>query len=472
MSFRLRIVLMTTLLISILFSVGGTMLIHTSFQNSLAKEEEALVNANEMILRMVQYVSKEENWISEEKLISIISNLYQQDKTHILRLKHDEEIIYSYQNGVSVLDEMNELSTIEENHVQITYFNSMEKENYMQSSIQFSINQKIYYLDIARSLTGIYQTRKEQTQMFQNIFLLLSVIGIVLAWGFSTFITRHLRKLTRAAKEIGRGNLAYRAKIKSQDEVGALGFAFDNMAETLEENITLLKENALQKEMFMGAFTHELKTPMTSIIGYADLLRTQKLSKKDQADALDYIFSEGKRLENMSLKMLDLFVADKKELDLKWCSPSKIVAYTVRHLENVFQENNIQMEIQAESGNCMLESDLFQTLLINLLDNARKAMEQGGKITIVVRLTELGCELSVADEGKGIPEEAMKHLTEAFYRVDKARSRSKGSAGLGLALCEKIVELHHGKMEFESKEGVGTKVTAYLNGGIQDEQRK
>ena len=120
----------------------------------------------------------------------------------------------------------------------------------------------------------------------------------------------------------------------------------------------------------------------------------------------------------------------------------------------------------------MLESDLFQTLLINLLDNARKAMEQGGKITIVVRLTELGCELSVADEGKGIPEEAMKHLTEAFYRVDKARSRSKGSAGLGLALCEKIVELHHGKMEFESKEGVGTKVTAYLNGGIQDEQRK
>ena len=146
MSFRLRIVLMTTLLISILFSVGGTMLIHTSFQNSLAKEEEALVNANEMILRMVQYVSKEENWISEEKLISIISNLYQQDKTHILRLKHDEEIIYSYQNGGSVLDEMNELSTIEENHVQITYFNSMEKENYMQSSIQFSINQKIYYL--------------------------------------------------------------------------------------------------------------------------------------------------------------------------------------------------------------------------------------------------------------------------------------------------------------------------------------
>lgn len=472
MSFRLRIVLMTTLLISILFSVGGTMLIHTSFQNSLEKEEEAMVDANEMILRMVQYVGKDENWISEEKLISIISNLYQQDTLHILRLRHNEETVYTYQNGVSILDEMKEVSKLKENYVHITYFETEEKETYLQSSIQFSINQKIYYLDIARSLEGIYQTRKDQIQMFQSIFLLLSVIGILLTWVLSTFITRHLRKLTKAAKEIGRGNLAYRARIQSKDEVGALGDAFDSMAETLEENITLLKESAQQKEMFIGAFTHELKTPMTSIIGYADLLRTQKLSKKDQTDALDYIFSEGKRLENMSLKMLDLFVADKKELDLKWSSPSQIVTYTAQHLKNIFAENNIQMEVKAESGYCLLEPDLFQTLFINLLDNARKAMEQGGKITIVVKLTEHGCVLSVSDEGKGIPKEALKHLTEVFYRVDKARARSKGSAGLGLALCEKIVELHHGKMLFESEEGIGTIVTVYLNGGLQNEQRK
>ena len=170
--------------------------------------------------------------------------------------------------------------------------------------------------------------------------------------------------------------------------------------------------------------------------------------------------------------MLDLFVADKKDLDLKWCSPAKIVRYTVRHLENIFRERNIRIEVHAEEGNSMLEPDLFQTLLINLLDNARKAMEQGGKIEIFVKLTEHGCMLSVTDEGKGIPKDALKHLTEAFYRVDKARARSKGSAGLGLALCEKIVELHHGKMSFESEEGLGTKVSVYLNGGLQDEQRE
>ncbi|MBR2046186.1 MAG: HAMP domain-containing histidine kinase, partial [Agathobacter sp.] len=304
--------------------------------------------------------------------------------------------------------------------------------------------------------------------LFQNIFLILSLLGMFASWIIATFLTRHLRKLTRATKEIAAGNLRYRAKIHSNDEVGTLAEAFDGMADKLEENIMLLRQSAEQKEMFMGAFTHEMKTPMTSIIGYADLLRTQKLNQRDQADALDYIFSEGKRLENMSLKMLDLFVADKKEVEFKWVSPANIVNYMVKHLRGFYLKNNIVIDVNAESGECWLEPDLFQTLLVNLLDNAKKAMEQGGKIVVVVKMTEEGCMLSVIDGGKGIPSEALVHLTEAFYRVDKARARSNGSAGLGLALCDKIVELHHGRMEFSSEEGVGTKVTVYMNGGVHE----
>lgn len=468
MSFRLRIVLMTTVLITLLFSVGGTMLIHSSFQNSLEKEEEVIIDTNEMFLRMLEYVGKDESWVSEEELIAAIENLCKQDSIYMLQLMQGEEIIYNYQKGDAVVINTEGLLDLEANRVEICYSVSEKDEYYIQSAMAFVLNSHIYYLNIGKDITDIYNVRQEQIGLFQGIFLCLSFIGMFLSWVLATFITRHLRKLTKAAKEIGGGNLSYRSNIQSKDEVGALGAAFDNMAEKLEETITLLKESAEQKEMFMGAFTHELKTPMTSIIGYADLLRAQKLSKRDQEDALNYIFSEGKRLENMSLKMLDLFVADKREVEWKLCSPAKIVGYTVSHLKNIFEESDITIEIQAQEGNCLLEPDLFQTLLINLLDNARKAMENGGHITVSLRMTGTGCSLAVVDDGKGIPKEALKHLTEAFYRVDKARARSRGSAGLGLALCEKIVELHHGSMRFESKEGIGTMVTVELNGGTHE----
>lgn len=471
MSFRLRIILMTTALMTILFSIGGTALIHSSFQTSMEKEEQAIVDTNELILRVVQYVGKDSTWISEEELISVIGNLCQQDSIEYLQLMHEAELIYVYEKEDSVSEHINEVLSAVENQVQITYFTADEKDTYLQSSTKFSLNDRTFYLDICRKLTDLYETREEQIRLFQNIFIVLSALGVLLSFLATTFITRHLRRLTKASKEIGAGNLSYRSRIKSSDEVGELAAAFDHMAETLEENILLLKESAEQKEMFMGAFTHELKTPMTSIIGYADLLRAQKLSPRDQEDALEYIFTESKRLENMSLKMLELFVADKKEIVLKACSPAKLVAYTVKHLQNMFAKENIRIEVQAEQGICLLDSDLFETLLINLLDNARKAMEHGGKINVAVKMSENGCILYVVDEGRGIPEEALKHLTEAFYRVDKARARSKGSAGLGLALCEKIADLHHGTLMFDSKEGIGTVVTVFLNGGRYEEEK-
>lgn len=469
MSFRFRIVLMTTVLLTLLFSVGGTVLIHSSFQISLEKEEQAVVNQNEMILRMVQYVGQDGNWVTEGELMDVIENFCQQDQMDGLQLMREEDVLYLYQKGELISKYRNQGQHAEENQVLISYFTSDKEEEYLLSSTKFVLGNREYYLDICRKLTGIYTIREEQIRLFQNIFLVLSISGMFLSWVATTFLTRHLSKLRKATKEIGAGNFAYRANIRSNDEMGELAAAFDRMAEKLEETITLLKTSAEQKEMFMGAFTHELKTPMTSIIGYADLLRTQKLNPRDEREALDYIFSEGKRLENMSLKMLDLFVADKKEVVMKKVCPANLVNYTVKHLRRIYQKNGIYIEVRGETGECYLEADLFQTLLINLLDNAKKAMEDGGKIIVIVKMQEQGCMLSVSDSGKGIPQKALKHLTEAFYRVDKARARSKGSAGLGLALCEKIVELHHGRMEFHSQEGVGTVVTVYLNGGLYEE---
>lgn len=465
MSFRLRIVFVATILITILFSLGGAVLIHSTFQASLEKEEVAAVESNELVLKIVQYIGEDGSFLGEEDLISVVKRICTQDSIDCMRLTNDGEAIYIYRKEKMQDISMRQVAFINKNQVHVTYFTTEEGKQYLQTTTQFELNGQDYILDIGRNLTAIYSVRKEQVRVFQISFLILSVLGVFLLSVFATLLTRPLRKLTKASKEIAAGNLAYRSDIKSDDEIGELSEAFDSMAAELENTILLLKEAAEQKEMFMGAFTHELKTPMTSIIGYSDLLRTQKLSDKDKADALDYIFSEAKRLENMSLKMLDLFVVDKRELVLKEVSPANLTKHVAQHLQKIYENNNIIIEVNAQKGKCMLEPDLFQTLLINLLDNGRKAMEQGGLIVVTLSITSQGCILSVSDNGKGIPEDALKHLTEAFYRVDKARARSRGSAGIGLALCEKIVQLHHGTLVFESSEGVGTKVTAVLNGG-------
>ena len=469
MSFRLRIVFVTTILITILFSVGGTVLIHSTFQASLKKEEEAAVESNELVLKIVQYVGEDGSWFGEEELISVIQKISTQDSIECLRLANDDEAVYTYQKEKILDTYMRQVTVTEKNHVYITYFATEEGKQYLQTTTQFVLNGRVYYLDMGRNLSAIYSVRKEQVNVFQRSFLVLSLLGVLLSGVLATLLTRPLRKLTKASKEIAAGNLAYRSGLKSEDEIGTLSEAFDKMAGELENKILLLEETAEQKEMFMGAFTHELKTPMTSIIGYSDLLRTQKLNEKDKAEALDYIFSEAKRLENLSLKMLDLFVADKKKVVLKAFSPAKLTCHVAKHLQNLYEKSNVKIEVNAQKGQCLLEPDLFQTLLINLLDNARKSMVHGGMIIVTVSMTSQGCILSVSDNGMGIPKEAMKHLTEAFYRVDKSRARSRGSAGLGLALCDKIVQLHNGNINFESTEGVGTKVTVVLNGGRYEE---
>lgn len=109
--------------------------------------------------------------------------------------------------------------------------------------------------------------------------------------------------------------------------------------------------------------------------------------------------------------------------------------------------------------------ELVQMLLLNILDNARKALESGGTIRICSYILPDGCRFVITDNGKGIPQESLKHLTEAFYRVDKSRARAQGGVGLGLALCSKIVKMHNGSIRFKSKVGQGTKVMIELRGG-------
>lgn len=216
----------------------------------------------------------------------------------------------------------------------------------------------------------------------------------------------------------------------------------------------------------MGAFAHELKTPMTSIIGFADLLRQDSLDENTRMMAADYIYSEGHRLERLSFKLLDLLLLKKDNVVMKRVWIGNYLGEVERALAPSLKKKGIQLVCRGEQKRAALEPDLVKSLLYNLIDNASKAMDSGG--VVAVRGTALpgGCRFQVVDNGRGMEEAELTRITEAFYRVDKARSRSQGGAGLGLALCKQIVELHEGTIRFESKPGKGTRVTVELYGKV------
>lgn len=216
----------------------------------------------------------------------------------------------------------------------------------------------------------------------------------------------------------------------------------------------------------MGSFAHEAKTPLTSIIGYGDLIRGQMLTVEEQTQAADYIVSEGKRLENLSGKLLELLVLRREDVALSPTSPSALIQGLAARWEPLYRKQGIALTCDCEEGERLLEPDLVKSLLVNLWDNARKAMDgRGGSIRVRCEMLPDGCRISVCDDGRGIPPEALGHLEEAFYRVDKSRARAQGGVGLGLSLCREIVDVHRGTLRFESAEGAGTTVIAELRGG-------
>ena len=314
-------------------------------------------------------------------------------------------------------------------------------------------------------IRAVHAQRDAQLRIYRWTFVAVVAVGTALSWVLCTWLTRPLRALTRVSRELAEGNLERRVRVTSQDEIGQLSTEFNAMADKLQENIDGMKQAMERQEEFMGSFAHELKTPMTSIIGYADLLRSQELTEQDRREAANYVFSEGKRLESLSLKLLDLLVLEKDEVPFQSCSPKSLIEGTAREFYPILKQQNISLACSCKKGSCMLEPDLFKSLLYNIMDNARKAMDGGGRILIQSEMLADGCRFRVVDNGRGMPEEALKRITEAFYRVDKSRSRAQGGAGLGLALCSRIVELHRGTIDFSSREGVGTCVTVELHGG-------
>ncbi len=464
MKFRFKAVCCMIILMALLFGTGSSALISISFQHSLQQEKQSALESYRMILNTLQVVNSMGQWTEDKDISKILEQLSSQGTFWAaLQLHTESESLYS--QGAAVPHFVDLSSQIDTTHLASTIFTISDTVCYLQLSGSFSVEKTVFYLDIAYDISSIYEERMEQQHIYRQIFIILLAACAFFSYILAYFLTRPLARLSTASREIASGNYEYRSRIRGNDEVSAVSRDFDQMADQLQCSIEELRGSMERQNQFVENFTHELKTPMTSIIGYADLLRGQTLSDEDQTDAANYIFSESRRLERLSLKLLDIFVSEHETPALVKASAADIIEDFISHQRPRLAREQIHLECKCDPGYYMLDTDLLISLLVNLVENARKALPDGGTITVLYELFEDGCRITVKDNGRGIPAASLAHITEAFYRVDKARSRSQGGAGLGLTLCTKIVELHNGTLSFESVEGTGTTVTAVLKGG-------
>ena len=344
----------------------------------------------------------------------------------------------------------------------------MDEKKYIQAFRPVSLLDVTCYIETIRDVTEIFDNQKAQYQM-----LLQLMIGIFAAAGLLTFIMshvlmRHIRTLSKVTQQITDGNYSERVKIRGEDEIAVLAQNFNRMSTQLEEKMEALHQEIENREMFIGAFSHELKTPLTSIIGYSDMLRTKELSEENQKICADYIYSEGRRLEGLSMRMLELTVAKNRQLHCRQTDIEQMIQEVSQMVLLQLKNEGIQLVTKVEKALIWMEPEIMKTVFINLIDNARKAMNGGGTIWIFGNKVDRGYQLVIRDDGQGMDEKELDRIIKPFYMVDKSRARSQGGAGLGLAICKEVIELHGFEMKFESKEQVGTKVTVFMKGELDE----
>jgi len=453
----------TFIWVLIALSIGGTIFISIFFEKSISDARETIIEKNRMQKVEIATLMNNYNRLTYQNEDMAVKAVIQTLKTNWSQ--ESELYRIRYWNG-EILDEKNSIDCDWEikmsTPTQEQFFHAVYKNGnkyYLQGISCLVLNDNTIVIENMEDISAIFEMREEQSILFLKITIIIGILAAVCNFFLSKWMTRSIKELEKITTMVANGKLDARVEKISDDEIGSLSRKFNEMAETLENNIIELREASRRQEDFVGCFSHELKTPLTSIIGYADLLRSKKLDEETRFEAANYIFNEGKRLENLSLKMLELLVERKKELDLSEISIDQLVLEVLTIMKNKIDVKRIRIQLEMKKVIAYVDSDLIKTVIINLLDNAIKADEVEGIIKIMLEHENGEIILSVCDNGCGIPNEDVNRITEAFYMVDKAQSRSSGGVGLGLAISSQIMELHNGRIEFASEVDKGTKVT-------------
>lgn len=327
-----------------------------------------------------------------------------------------------------------------------------------------------YYFVTVQDISDVVKIHEDMLQRIQMISMGCAVGIAMILLVVVKLLLHPLQRINAGTRAIAQGEYEKRISEKGRDELSELAHNMNCMAEAVEKNVKALEDVAENRKQFIDNLSHEMKTPLTSILGFSDLLQIKReISEEKRIEYAGIIKEEATRMRTLSGKLMELITVGEANVEWQQEDMKQLFEEVGNSLKIVAQKQKMQLSCEAEEGSLLVDKELFKSLLYNLVDNAIKASGEGDRIEVQGYFEEEEFVIVVADQGIGIPGEEVEKITQAFYMVDKARSREKGGAGLGLALCTEIVALHQGTIRFESELNQGTRVIIRMKGGQSDE---
>ncbi|GGB42561.1 sensor histidine kinase YkoH [Lentibacillus populi] len=447
MSLRTRIQLSITVLLIIMLLIANTSIYLMFKRSSIESAQNRLVNTSSNIIKDIK-------------------------ELHINKQSTIEQVVHAYlisDGMISLVDQENRpitQTTTDNNYFNIkrTYRNDQYEDILTYKDSKF-VTVSMPVIDESGDILSL-QIIENGDELFSTInklkgiliftsVLVISVLCIA-GWVLGGVISRPVQRFIQTMKTIEEKESYKQIAItkSKRDEINQLGMTFNSMIKKLEASY-------LKQEQFVSDASHELKTPLTVIAGYVNLLKRWGSTRPEVVEeAIKSISSESIRMKYLTEQLLELASAEKladyKKENIDIIS---VIKDTISKLEPVYQ-NNVEFVTRLEVLYAEVHEQSFIQLLIVLLDNANKYSSE----PIKVRLEEEGDSLKihVEDKGPGIPLEAQPYIFDRMYRVDKDRSRKTGGTGLGLSIAKRISEQHGGYITLKSVEGLGSTFTVVL----------
>lgn len=466
-----------TALVFVMLAIQLTqfLVLERSFENSITRERQLAVSAHEALSASLsnhaayQRLKANKLLLSTGEIADLLENTVTADistASAIVVLLNGEIVMEAGTNIFRSTDgyDLLALTPGEEVSEGKAVICDLDGSTYLMIASTVRLEMMPYVLYTAYDITDVYATREQDLSSARTTGLLcgtaISAALLMLVWIF----LHPLKVSVRTIGEIANGNYSLRVPERGSAELKTLARSINHMSASIDEREQKLREIADSRKRFADSMAHEMKTPLTSILGFADILRIKSsVSDAQRRDYATTIVEEAKRLRGLSAKLLQLASTDSTQLDLTEIPVAQLFADIAHTMAPILARRGLHLETVHKNAVLRVDRELFLSLLYNLIDNAAKASPDGATIWLVQSVLDDHAVLSVIDQGIGMKPDTVRRATEAFYMEDKARSRKAGGAGLGLALCDDICRRHGARLEIRSTYQKGTTILIHMD---------